>query len=124
MTLPLGGKSMGDRCLTALEALGGEATTDEIRARAQEDWGRPLTTAQVAVALGRLSREYCPKVTRHPAPEGGHFWRTAEAAGCPLPPRPWEAGFPPVTAADAEALAGELPVFSAAVASAVREAPC
>jgi hypothetical protein len=126
MTGPLGGKSMGDRCLIALESLGGEATSDEVRAQAEADWGRPLTTAQVAVALASLAREHCPKITRHPAPEGGFFWRTAEAATWPDPVRPWAGGFPAVTVTDAEAaeaLARELPLLGAAVASAVREAP-
>lgn len=112
-TTPLGGKSMGDRCLSALASLGGEATTEQVRAQAQADWNRPLTAAQVAVTLARLARAYCPKVTRHPAPEGGWSWRTAEAEG-----------FRRLTAADAEAPAAELPAFGAAVAVAARDTPC
>lgn len=106
MSAPLGGVTMGDRCLSALKALGGQATTGQVRAQVEAEWRRPLTTAQVAVALACLSREHPPRVTRHPAAEGGHAWRAV------------------FTVADAGVLAGELTVFEAAVTTAVREAPC
>jgi hypothetical protein len=118
MSAPLGGISMSDRCLSALASLGGEAATEDVRARIEADWQRRLTTAQVAVALARLSRLDPPQVIKHQATEGGWVWRTAEAEGWPDPPKPWEAeGFRPFTGADVEAI-------EAVAAAALREAPC
>lgn len=114
---------MGDRCLSALAALGGEATTAEVLARVEADWQQHLLPAQVTVALAYLSHMIPPPVTRHEAPEGGWVWRTAEAEGWPDPPKPWEAeGRRRFTVADTEPLATELPAFDAAVTDALREA--
>lgn len=117
MTAPARPPTMGTRCLSALAALGGEATAAEVLARVEADWRRPLLPAQVTGALARLSQLDPPPVTRRPAPEGGFVWRTAEAEGWPDPVRPWAAGFPPFTAADVEAT-------GAAAVAALREAPC
>jgi hypothetical protein len=112
---------MGERCLSALTSLGGEATTSEVLARVEADWQRTLLPSQVSGALTRLSREHSPKVTWCPDPGNakGKLWRLTGT----LAPSPWLV--PPTAVTDmeaAEALARELPLFGAAVASAVREA--
>lgn len=120
MTAPQRPPSMGERCLSALTALGGEGTTAEVLARVEADWGWRLVPAQVTTALSRLANLARPPVTSCPDPGNARvkLWRLTET----VPPAPWAEGFKPFTEAAAEPLAVELPALDAAVNAALREA--
>lgn len=81
MTGPRSGQPpMSRRCLDALEALGGEATSAEVREWIEKDWDCLLTANQVTTPLARMASLSPPLVTRVPGPGGGPMarWRLTE----------------------------------------------
>jgi hypothetical protein len=66
--------SVAERCLDALEALGGEATTGQVHALVNAS-GFPVPHDQVSARLHALAWRMPPGVTRLGQTPGGPLWR-------------------------------------------------